>query len=697
MKGLRGVQLHLWITLLFALTAASFGIGIRNQSLRCIAAERRALLDFKKGLDDQDNLLSSWTSKEEDCCKWGGVGCDNTTGHVVMLDLRPRFIFDDFEKIPEFIGSLTELTYLNLSSNPISGIIPYQLGNLSKLLYLDLSGYEFLGSTITDNLDWLSRLSSLKLLKISGTNFTKATNWLQVIRSHPSLSVLHLDGCDFAEVDPSTLSRFNSSNSLAVLQLNLCFSLRPSTFPLLLNISSNLVDLDLSFNNLSSPIPDSFENMPALEHISFYQNRLEGGIPKSLGSLCNLKELDLGFNKLSEPLTVTVENLSGCAKDSLEILALGINRLNGSLPSFVPFSSLRELVLEYNRLSGHFKDNFGNFSKLTVLNLEGNRFSGPLPDLSRLSSLRKLFLGRNQLEGSFPVSIGKMSQLVVLDVSSNSLNGVISETHLFNLSNLRVLFISFNSLSFNLSSDWIPPFQLDYIEMSSCELGPQFPGWIRRKTNFSHQDISHSKISDAIPYWFWNLPSGLLFLNLSFNNISGNFPNLPSKFDHIPLIDLSSNQFYGPIPQFVSNSTVLDLSNNLFCGPLSFLCTKKDSLLEYIDLSNNLLSGSIPDCWMKYWWLTVINLENNNLSGIIPSSMGSLGLLMSLRLRNTSLYGELPQSLKHCTELKLLDLGENKLTGIIPPWNHSIVPQQFDRHGSPWKFASNNPVIVFLC
>ncbi|XP_017625094.1 receptor-like protein EIX1 [Gossypium arboreum] len=90
--------------------------------------------------------------------------------------------------------------------------------------------------------------------------------------------------------------------------------------------------------------------------------------------------------------------------------------------------------------------------------------------------------------------------------------------------------------------------------------------------------------------------------------------------------------------------------------------------LDYLDLSNNLLSGRIPDCCSKYILLGAISLDNNNLLGVIPNSLGSLQNLKSLHLRNTSLYGGIPHFLENCTQLGLLDLGDNKLTGIIPPW-----------------------------
>ncbi|KAI8030060.1 Receptor-like protein EIX2 [Camellia lanceoleosa] len=60
---------------------------------KCIERERQALLKFKDALIDDYGRLSSWGSEEDkkDCCEWNGVGCNNHTGHVTMLDLHLSF------------------------------------------------------------------------------------------------------------------------------------------------------------------------------------------------------------------------------------------------------------------------------------------------------------------------------------------------------------------------------------------------------------------------------------------------------------------------------------------------------------------------------------------------------------------------------------------------------------------------------
>ena len=107
------------------------------------------------------------------------------------------------------------------------------------------------------------------------------------------------------------------------------------------------------------------------------------------------------------------------------------------------------------------------------------------------------------MKGSVPKSIGNLSALQSLHLGSNLLEGEISEQHFSNLSKLVELSLSDNSLTFKVSDDWVPPFQLDALNLSFCNLGPDFPKWFITQRSFLDLDISHNEISDTIPSWFW--------------------------------------------------------------------------------------------------------------------------------------------------------------------------------------------------
>ena len=171
-----------------------------------------------------------------------------------------------------------------------------------------------------------------------------------------------------------------------------------------------------------------------------------------------------------------------------------------------------------------------------------------------------------------------------------------SEKHLANLTSLEELDASSNlQLTLQVSSNWTP-FHLRRLDLGSCLLRPQFPAWLQKQKHLDFLYMPNAGISGVIPAWFWT--RSYATIDLSNNQIIGSIPRL-----HSSNMFLGSNKFTDPLPQIHSGVIRLDFSNNLFRGSLSpMLCqrNKKENLLEYLDVSGNLLSGELPNCWM-YW------------------------------------------------------------------------------------------------
>src|SRR5687768_6666720 len=76
-------------------------------------------------------------------------------------------------------------------------------------------------------------------------------------------------------------------------------------------ISSNqVVEIDLSQNNLSGSIPSSLGSLAKLRLLDLEYNDLTGSIPASLGNLADLQYLSLIINHLSGPVPSELGNLS---------------------------------------------------------------------------------------------------------------------------------------------------------------------------------------------------------------------------------------------------------------------------------------------------------------------------------------------------------------------------------------------------
>ncbi|XP_010662758.1 receptor-like protein EIX2 isoform X2 [Vitis vinifera] len=510
-----------------------------------------------------------------------------------------------------------------------------------------------------------------------------------------------------------------SNVTARVLKLELAeMNLGGEISPALLKLEF-LDHLDLSSNDFKgSPIPSFLGSMGSLRYLNLNDARFAGLVPHQLGNLSTLRHLDLGYNSglyvenlgwishlaflkylsmdsvdlhrevhwlesVSMFPSLSELHLSECKLDSnmtsslgydnftsLTFLDLSENKINQEMPNWLfNLSSLAFLSLSENQFKGQIPESLGHFKYLEYLDLSFNSFHGPIPtSIGNLSSLRELNLYYNRLNGTLPTSMGRLSNLMALALGYDSMTGAISEAHFTTLSKLETVQISETSFFFNVKSNWTPPFQLQFLLISSCKIGPKFPAWLQTQKSLSYLDFSRSGIEDTAPNWFWKFASYIDQIHLSNNRISG---DLPQVVLNNTIIDLSSNCFSGRLPRLSPNVVVLNIANNSFSGPISpFMCQKMNgtSKLEVLDISTNALSGEISDCWMHWQSLIHINMGSNNLSGKIPNSMGSLVGLKALSLHNNSFYGDVPSSLENCKVLGLINLSDNKFSGIIPRW-----------------------------
>ncbi|XP_052176472.1 leucine-rich repeat receptor-like tyrosine-protein kinase PXC3 [Diospyros lotus] len=184
----------------------------------------------------------------------------------------------------------------------------------------------------------------------------------------------------------------------------------------------------------------------------------------------------------------------------------------------------------------------------------------------------------------------------------------------------------------------------------------------------------------------------LKWLDLSYNNFHGPIPPALGNLSELQFLDLSSNKFRGSIPVDLGrlvNLRSLNLSNNFLEGSvpdeLEGLVKLQDfqiftnklngsipiwvgnlSNLRVFTAYENELGGRIPDNLGSNSGLQVLNLHSNLLQGIIPKSIFAMGKLQTLILTQNALTGNLPDAVGNCKALSSIRIGNNRIIGSIP-------------------------------
>ncbi|KAL9398045.1 hypothetical protein Peur_007006 [Populus x canadensis] len=261
--------------------------------------------------------------------------CKNLTVIILLLNNLGG-------NITQSLGSLSKLQILDLFSNSLSGHIPVELGNLPSLHTLNLDDNNLEGNLPEE----LGNLRKLKVLYLSSNKFNGSIpeTYAKLI----NMEVFVVGGNYLSGKIPNYFGKWGSLTKLILVGNNFEGDLSAETFSLP-KLQTLLVS-DISNPGISFPEREVISE--SLIYVILRNCDITGPIPEYIGRWRQLRYLDLSFNNLTGGIPDSFQYISGK-------LFLTNNSLN-ELPSWITSkqngSSYPEMYLSYN----NFKENCTN-------------------------------------------------------------------------------------------------------------------------------------------------------------------------------------------------------------------------------------------------------------------------------------------------------------------------------------------------
>ncbi|MCI5161312.1 MAG: hypothetical protein D3917_04650 [Candidatus Electrothrix sp. AX5] len=281
------------------------------------------LYNSTNGPSWQDN--TGWLATDTPC-SWFGVVCDN--GELTEIHLAGNGLLG---QLPETIGYLSDLEYLNMSDNELTGTVPDSIGFL-----VNLNGLWVGGNNITGLSNFIGNCSELTHLDLRHNQ----------ISSLPS-RIGELTKLSYLTIHENPLTDTSIPAEFANLSLLTSLSFQNSQLtrlPAPVGKMTNLKFLDLSWNKPMESL-EGIGNLTNLETLHLNSTELTE-LPEEMGSLASLKELWLSNNFLTEfPSMLT--QLTG-----LETLLFTYNpQMNDELPlSLVNLNQMKDFKFDGTEL-----------------------------------------------------------------------------------------------------------------------------------------------------------------------------------------------------------------------------------------------------------------------------------------------------------------------------------------------------------
>ncbi|KAM4101011.1 hypothetical protein ACJW30_05G111600 [Castanea mollissima] len=250
-----------------------------------------------------------------------------------------------------------------LKGYSLPGMLPPQLVKLPHLREIDFA-YNYLNGTIP--LEWAStQLTFISVLvnRLSGEIPKELGNIT-------TLTYLCLEANQFSGIVPPELGDLTNLQTLVLSSNNLTGNL-PMAFAGL----RNLTDFRINDNKFSGIIPDFIQNWKQLTRLEMHASGLKGPIPPNISLLNNLLQLrisDIDGPSQDFPM---LRNMTGIVR-----LVLRNCKISGEIPAYIwTMKQLEMLDVSFNKLVGELPPSI-KLERLRFLFLTGNLLSGNVGD-----------------------------------------------------------------------------------------------------------------------------------------------------------------------------------------------------------------------------------------------------------------------------------------------------------------------------
>ncbi|XP_071719584.1 uncharacterized protein [Rutidosis leptorrhynchoides] len=340
-------------------------------------------------------------------------------------------------------------------------------------------------------------------------------------------------------------------------------------------------------------------------------------------------------------------------------------------------SSRHTRVVTLNLTSGGFLGTIspavGNLSFLRTLVLSNNRFTGKVPqEVGKLSRLRWLGITTNLLSGEIPSNISQCLNLIFLNLSGNNFVGIFpNEFH--SLSRLQYIDLHSNNLTGEIPK-FIGNFtSLEIISGSGNNFHGSIPDTLGQLSNLWWFGFGSNSLSGVLPPSFFNI-SSLKTIDLPNNLIGGNLPqDIAQRFPGLVSLNVAINKLTGLIPVSLTNAfnvEQLALTINEFTGSVPSF-DRLTRLTRFTVDANHLGNGKFDDLnfvssLANCTNLSILDFGNNNLGGVLPKSMFNFTQLTELTIGGNLISGSIPYEIGQLVKITRLFMFSNLFTGTIP-------------------------------